>query len=153
MLSQAGTIRGRGRAASGSRAMGPRGSYLGGYSAGRGIYSRYHEGKAKQQDKPYELVPSLELAAVNPVGLKPGTSQCESNHKFPPFGTWFPLFHCCTPLGRCLQGARLHGSPFFSKFLTLSILLSLPLLLGTNTTQEGFLISSSLKSQSIQELL
>ena len=72
---QAGTVRGRGRATAGNRTPGPRGSYLGGYSAGRGIYSRYHEGKAKQ-DKPYELMPSLELAAsVNQVGIKPGTSQ------------------------------------------------------------------------------
>ncbi|XP_077380754.1 RNA-binding protein 47 isoform X5 [Festucalex cinctus] len=39
----AGTVRGRGRAATGNRTPGPRGSYLGGYSAGRGIYSRYHE--------------------------------------------------------------------------------------------------------------
>ncbi|XP_077380758.1 RNA-binding protein 47 isoform X8 [Festucalex cinctus] len=38
-----GTVRGRGRAATGNRTPGPRGSYLGGYSAGRGIYSRYHE--------------------------------------------------------------------------------------------------------------
>ena len=68
-------MRGRGRAASGNRTPGPRGSYLGGYSAGRGIYSRYHEGKAKL-DKPYELMPSLELAAsVNSIGMKPGTSQ------------------------------------------------------------------------------
>uniref|UniRef100_A0A3B3SUZ0 RNA-binding protein 47 n=1 Tax=Paramormyrops kingsleyae TaxID=1676925 RepID=A0A3B3SUZ0_9TELE len=42
---KAGTIRGRGRTITGSRAPGSRGSYLGGYSAGRGIYSRYHEGK------------------------------------------------------------------------------------------------------------
>lgn len=69
-------MRGRGRAAAGNRTPGPRGSYLGGYSAGRGIYSRYHEGKAKQPEKPYELMPTLELAAsVNPVGIKPGTSQ------------------------------------------------------------------------------
>lgn len=71
-------MRGRGRAATGNRTPGPRGSYLGGYSAGRGIYSRYHEGKTKQPEKPYELMPSLELAAsVNPVGIKPGTSQCD----------------------------------------------------------------------------
>ncbi|XP_077460359.1 RNA-binding protein 47 isoform X8 [Stigmatopora argus] len=38
-----GTVRGRGRAVTGNRTPGPRGSYLGGYSAGRGIYSRYHE--------------------------------------------------------------------------------------------------------------
>ncbi|XP_077460358.1 RNA-binding protein 47 isoform X7 [Stigmatopora argus] len=40
---KAGTVRGRGRAVTGNRTPGPRGSYLGGYSAGRGIYSRYHE--------------------------------------------------------------------------------------------------------------
>lgn len=71
-------MRGRGRAAAGNRTPGPRGSYLGGYSAGRGIYSRYHEGKTKQPEKPHELMPTLELAAsVNPVGIKPGTSQCD----------------------------------------------------------------------------
>ncbi|XP_033869163.1 RNA-binding protein 47-like isoform X3 [Acipenser ruthenus] len=70
---KAGTVRGRGRGAAGNRSLGPRGSYLGGYSAGRGIYSRYHEGKGKQQDKAYELIPNLELTAVNPVGMKPGT--------------------------------------------------------------------------------
>ncbi|XP_072262391.1 RNA-binding protein 47 isoform X2 [Pyxicephalus adspersus] len=68
-----GSIRGRGRGAAGNRAPGPRGTYLGGYSAGRGIYSRYHEGKGKQQEKGFELVPNLELPAVNPVALKPGT--------------------------------------------------------------------------------
>ncbi|XP_010899710.2 RNA-binding protein 47 isoform X2 [Esox lucius] len=75
MIQTNGAVRGRGRAAAGSRAPGPRGSYLGGYSAGRGIYSRYHEGKAKGPDsKAYELVPSLELASsVNPVGIKPGS--------------------------------------------------------------------------------
>ncbi|XP_060720490.1 RNA-binding protein 47 isoform X4 [Tachysurus vachellii] len=68
-----GTVRGRGRAGAANRGPGPRGSYLGGYSAGRGIYSRYHEGKSKVPDKPYELMPSLDLAAVNTVGIKPGT--------------------------------------------------------------------------------
>lgn len=76
-VSQAGTVRGRGRAGAGNRGPGPRGSYLGGYSAGRGIYSRYHEGKPKLMDKPYEIMPNLELTAVNQVGMKPGTSQCE----------------------------------------------------------------------------
>lgn len=76
-VSQAGTVRGRGRAGAGNRGPGPRGSYLGGYSAGRGIYSRYHDGKGKLLDKPYELMTNLELAAVNQVGIKPGTSQCE----------------------------------------------------------------------------
>ncbi|MFT7807511.1 RNA-binding protein 47-like [Arapaima gigas] len=83
---KAGTVRGRGRPAAGNRAPGPRGSYLGGYSAGRGIYSRYHEGKAKLQDKPYELVPSLELAAVNSVGIKPGTMAV------PALGAQYPVF-------------------------------------------------------------
>ncbi|KAG9479606.1 hypothetical protein GDO78_011563 [Eleutherodactylus coqui] len=68
-----GSIRGRGgRGAAGNRTPGPRGTYLGGYSAGRGIYSRYHEGKGKLQEKGFELVPNLELSAVNPVALKPG---------------------------------------------------------------------------------
>ncbi|KAM9818214.1 RNA-binding protein 47 isoform X6 [Syngnathus typhle] len=43
LIQNNGTVRGRGRAATGNRTPGPRGSYLGGYSAGRGIYSRYHE--------------------------------------------------------------------------------------------------------------
>lgn len=74
LILQAGSIRGRGRGAAGNRATpGPRGTYLGGYSAGRGIYSRYHEGKGKLQEKGFELVPNLELPAVNPVALKPGT--------------------------------------------------------------------------------
>ncbi|KAM9818210.1 RNA-binding protein 47 isoform X2 [Syngnathus typhle] len=74
LIQNNGTVRGRGRAATGNRTPGPRGSYLGGYSAGRGIYSRYHEGKTKLPEKPYELMPSLELAAsVNPVAIKPGT--------------------------------------------------------------------------------
>jgi hypothetical protein len=72
---KAGSIRGRGRGAAGNRTPGPRGSYLGGYSAGRGIYSRYHEGKGKQQEKGYELVPNLEISPVNPVAIKPGTGQ------------------------------------------------------------------------------
>ncbi|XP_011843382.1 PREDICTED: RNA-binding protein 47 [Mandrillus leucophaeus] len=74
---KAGSIRGRGRGAAGNRAPGPRGSYLGGYSAGRGIYSRYHEGKGKQQEKGYELVPNLEIPTVNPVAIKPGTETHE----------------------------------------------------------------------------
>ncbi|XP_059503292.1 RNA-binding protein 47 isoform X3 [Stegostoma tigrinum] len=36
-FAKAGTVRGRGRGAAGNRAAGPRGSYLGGYSAGRAI--------------------------------------------------------------------------------------------------------------------
>lgn len=73
LILQAGSIRGRDRGAAGNRAPGPRGTYLGGYSAGRGIYSRYHEGKGKQQEKGFELVHNLELPTVNPVALKPGT--------------------------------------------------------------------------------
>ncbi|XP_035282285.1 RNA-binding protein 47-like isoform X4 [Anguilla anguilla] len=97
-----GAIRGRGRAASGSRAAGPRGSYLGGYSAGRGIYSRYHEGKAKQQDKPYELVPSLELAAVNPVGIKPGAMT------LPTLGGQYPMFSS-GPAAKLLEEGKMHA--------------------------------------------
>ncbi|XP_060720488.1 RNA-binding protein 47 isoform X2 [Tachysurus vachellii] len=78
-----GTVRGRGRAGAANRGPGPRGSYLGGYSAGRGIYSRYHEGKSKVPDKPYELMPSLDLAAVNTVGIKPGTSQLTLGAQYP----------------------------------------------------------------------
>ncbi|XP_064200449.1 RNA-binding protein 47-like isoform X3 [Anguilla rostrata] len=99
---KAGAIRGRGRAASGSRATGPRGSYLGGYSAGRGIYSRYHEGKAKQQDKPYELVPSLELAAVNPVGIKPGAMT------LPTLGGQYPMFSS-GPAAKLLEEGKMHA--------------------------------------------
>lgn len=91
-LSQAGTVRGRGRAGAGNRGPGPRGSYLGGYSAGRGIYSRYHEGKGKLPDKPYEIMSNLELAAVNPVGIKPGTSQCEIKPHT------YRIKLCCSPL-------------------------------------------------------
>ncbi|XP_061108842.1 RNA-binding protein 47-like isoform X1 [Conger conger] len=101
---KAGTVRGRGRAASGSRATGPRGSYLGGYSAGRGIYSRYHEGKAKLQDKPYELVPSLELAAVNPVGIKPGASQLA----LPTLGGQYPVFSS-GPTAKLLEDGKMHA--------------------------------------------
>lgn len=78
-------MRGRGRPIAGNRTPGPRGSYLGGYSAGRGIYSRYHDGKTKQPEKTHELMPSLELAAsVNPVGIKPGTSQWARSSKLSP---------------------------------------------------------------------
>ncbi|KAG9347168.1 hypothetical protein JZ751_006095 [Albula glossodonta] len=125
---KAGTVRGRGRAASANRASGPRGSYLGGYSAGRGIYSRYHEGKTKQQDKPYELVPSLELAAVNPVGIKPGTSQCETNRDtalppnlylqlttlpkiamtLPTLGGQYPVFSS-TPAAKLMEDGKMHA--------------------------------------------
>ncbi|XP_067106301.1 RNA-binding protein 47 isoform X4 [Osmerus mordax] len=94
-----GTVRGRGRAATASRTPGPRGSYLGGYSAGRGIYSRYHEGKTKPSDKPYELVPGLELAAsVNPVGIKPGTMA------LPALGGQYPVFPA-----KLLEEGKMHA--------------------------------------------
>ncbi|KAM6940548.1 RNA-binding protein 47 isoform 2-T4 [Xenentodon cancila] len=99
---KAGTVRGRGRAAAGNRTPGPRGSYLGGYSAGRGIYSRYHEGKTKQPEKPYELVPGLELAAsVNPVGIKPGTMA------LPALGAQYPVFSA-TPAAKLLEEGKVH---------------------------------------------
>lgn len=97
LLFQAGTVRGRGRTIAGSRAPGSRGSYLGGYSAGRGIYSRYHEGKGKQQEKPYELLPSLELAAVNPVGIKPCPSQCEPSYSSSLSSSCLPLCSTTSP--------------------------------------------------------
>ncbi|KAM4584192.1 RNA-binding protein 47 isoform 1-T4 [Odontesthes bonariensis] len=97
----AGTVRGRGRAAAGNRTPGPRGSYLGGYSAGRGIYSRYHEGKTKQSEKPYELMSSLELAAsVNPVGIKPGTMA------LPTLGAQYPVFN--TPAAKLMEEGKVH---------------------------------------------
>nr|XP_015201238.1 PREDICTED: RNA-binding protein 47 isoform X1 [Lepisosteus oculatus]XP_015201239.1 PREDICTED: RNA-binding protein 47 isoform X1 [Lepisosteus oculatus]XP_015201240.1 PREDICTED: RNA-binding protein 47 isoform X1 [Lepisosteus oculatus]XP_015201241.1 PREDICTED: RNA-binding protein 47 isoform X1 [Lepisosteus oculatus]XP_015201242.1 PREDICTED: RNA-binding protein 47 isoform X1 [Lepisosteus oculatus]XP_015201243.1 PREDICTED: RNA-binding protein 47 isoform X1 [Lepisosteus oculatus] len=100
---KAGTVRGRGRGAAGNRAPGPRGSYLGGYSAGRGIYSRYHEGKAKQQqEKPYELVPSLELTAVNPVGIKPGTMA------LPTLGAQYPVFSA-GPATKLMEDGKIHA--------------------------------------------
>ncbi|KAG7458720.1 hypothetical protein MATL_G00223600 [Megalops atlanticus] len=95
---KAGTVRGRGRAATGNRGPGPRGSYLGGYSAGRGIYSRYHEGKAKQQDKAYELVPNLELTTVNQAGLKPGTM---------PLPPQYPMFPAC-PTAKVMEDGKIH---------------------------------------------
>ncbi|XP_029949471.1 RNA-binding protein 47 isoform X3 [Salarias fasciatus] len=100
---KAGTVRGRGRAAAGNRTPGPRGSYLGGYSAGRGIYSRYHEGKTKQPEKPYELVPSLELAAsVNPVGIKPGTMA------LPTLGGQYPVFSA-PPAAKLMEDGKVHA--------------------------------------------
>ncbi|XP_047435142.1 RNA-binding protein 47 isoform X4 [Mugil cephalus] len=97
-----GTVRGRGRAASGNRTPGPRGSYLGGYSAGRGIYSRYHEGKTKQPEKPYELMNSLELAAsVNPVGIKPGTMA------LPTLGGQYPVFSPA-PTAKLMEEGKVH---------------------------------------------
>ncbi|XP_029355841.1 RNA-binding protein 47 isoform X1 [Echeneis naucrates] len=99
----AGTVRGRGRAATGNRTPGPRGSYLGGYSAGRGIYSRYHEGKTKQPEKPYELMPSLELAAsVNPVGIKPGTMA------LPTLGGQYPVFSAA-PGAKLMEEGKVHS--------------------------------------------
>ncbi|XP_029908415.1 RNA-binding protein 47 isoform X3 [Myripristis murdjan] len=99
---KAGTVRGRGRAAAGNRTPGPRGSYLGGYSAGRGIYSRYHEGKTKQPEKPYELMPSLELAAsVNPVGIKPGTMA------LPTLGGQYPVFSAA-PAAKLMEEGKMH---------------------------------------------
>lgn len=99
----AGTVRGRGRAPSGNRTPGPRGTYLGGYSAGRGIYSRYHEGKSKLSDKPYELVPSLELAAsVNTVGIKPGTMG------LPTLGGQYPVFSAAST-AKLMEEGKMHG--------------------------------------------
>lgn len=97
----AGTVRGRGRAAAGNRTPGPRGSYLGGYSAGRGIYSRYHEGKTKQSEKPYELMPSLELASVNPVGIKPGTIA------LPALSAQYPVFSAA-PTAKVMEEGKMH---------------------------------------------
>ncbi|KAF7670319.1 hypothetical protein LDENG_00272060 [Lucifuga dentata] len=100
--SNAGTVRGRGRAAAGNRTPGSRGSYLGGYSAGRGIYSRYHEGKSKQSEKPYELIPSLELAAsINPVGIKPGTMA------LPALGGQYPVFSAA-PTAKLMEEGKMH---------------------------------------------
>ncbi|XP_023274279.1 RNA-binding protein 47 isoform X2 [Seriola lalandi dorsalis] len=102
MIQNNGTVRGRGRAAAGNRTPGPRGSYLGGYSAGRGIYSRYHEGKTKQPEKPYELMPSLELAAsVNPVGIKPGTMA------LPTLGGQYPMFSAA-PAAKLMEEGKVH---------------------------------------------
>ncbi|XP_072525847.1 RNA-binding protein 47 isoform X2 [Salminus brasiliensis] len=98
-----GTVRGRGRAGAGNRGPGPRGSYLGGYSAGRGIYSRYHEGKTKLPDKPYELMSSLELAAVNPVGIKPGTMG------LPALGTQYPAVFSAAPTAtKMVEEGKMH---------------------------------------------
>uniref|UniRef100_W5LQM6 RNA-binding protein 47 n=1 Tax=Astyanax mexicanus TaxID=7994 RepID=W5LQM6_ASTMX len=100
---KAGTVRGRGRAGAGNRGPGLRGSYLGGYSAGRGIYSRYHEGKTKLPDKPYELMSSLELAAVNPVGIKPGTMA------LPALGAQYPTVFSATPAAtKLVEDGKMH---------------------------------------------
>ncbi|KAM5194464.1 RNA-binding protein 47 isoform 2-T6 [Mantella aurantiaca] len=97
-----GSIRGRGRGAAGNRAPGPRGTYLGGYSAGRGIYSRYHEGKGKQQEKGFELVPNLELPAVNPVALKPGTVAIPTIGSSP-----YSMFH--SSAAKLIEEGKIHG--------------------------------------------
>ncbi|XP_016299373.1 RNA-binding protein 47-like isoform X1 [Sinocyclocheilus anshuiensis] len=99
---KAGTVRGRGRAGAVNRGQGPRGSYLGGYSAGRGIYSRYHEGKAKLLDKPYEIMPNLELAAVNPVGIKPGTMT------LPGLGAQYPAMFSAAPATKLMEEGKMH---------------------------------------------
>uniref|UniRef100_A0A8C3KT75 RNA-binding protein 47 n=1 Tax=Calidris pygmaea TaxID=425635 RepID=A0A8C3KT75_9CHAR len=96
-----GSIRGRGRGAAGNRAPGPRGSYLGGYSAGRGIYSRYHEGKGKQQEKGFELVPNLELPAVNPVAIKPGAVA------IPAIGAQYSMFQAAPP-AKMMEDGKIH---------------------------------------------
>nr|XP_010961013.2 RNA-binding protein 47 [Camelus bactrianus] len=96
-----GSIRGRGRGAAGNRAPGPRGSYLGGYSAGRGIYSRYHEGKGKQQEKGYELVPNLEISAVNPVAIKPGAVA------IPAIGAQYSMFQAA-PAPKMMEDGKIH---------------------------------------------
>ncbi|XP_051560830.1 RNA-binding protein 47-like isoform X2 [Myxocyprinus asiaticus] len=97
-----GTVRGRGRAGAGNRGPGPRGSYLGGYSAGRGIYSRYHEGKTKLPDKPYEIMTNLELAAVNPVGMKPGTMV------LPALGAQYPTTVFSTGPAKFMEEGKMH---------------------------------------------
>ncbi|XP_026531123.1 RNA-binding protein 47 isoform X1 [Notechis scutatus] len=99
---KAGNVRGRGRGAAGNRAPGPRGSYLGGYSAGRGIYSRYHEGKGKQQEKGYEMVPSLELPAVSSMAIKPGTVA------IPTIGTQYSMFQA-TPATKVIDDGKIHA--------------------------------------------
>ncbi|KAM8802672.1 RNA-binding protein 47 isoform 1-T9 [Rhynchonycteris naso] len=99
---KAGSIRGRGRGAAGNRTPGPRGSYLGGYSAGRGIYSRYHEGKGKQQEKGYELVPNLEISTVNPVAIKPGAVA------IPAIGAQYSVFQAA-PAPKMIEDGKLHA--------------------------------------------
>ncbi|XP_061772342.1 RNA-binding protein 47 isoform X1 [Nerophis ophidion] len=103
ILNNAGTVRGRGRATTGNRTPGPRGSYLGGYSAGRGIYSRYHEGKTKQPEKPYELMPSLELAAsVNQVAIKAGPMA------LPALAGQYPMFGAA-PAAKLMEEGKVHA--------------------------------------------
>ncbi|XP_062864343.1 RNA-binding protein 47 [Trichomycterus rosablanca] len=99
---KAGTARGHGRAGATSRAPGPRGSYLGGYSAGRGIYSRYHEGKTKLSEKSYELVPGLELTPVNTVGIKPGTMT------LPTLGAQYPAVFSASAATKLVEEGKIH---------------------------------------------
>ncbi|XP_027999503.2 RNA-binding protein 47 [Eptesicus fuscus] len=99
---KAGSIRGRGRGAAGNRGPGPRGSYLGGYSAGRGIYSRYHEGKGKQQEKGFELVPNLEISTVNPVAIKPGAVA------IPAIGAQYSMFQAA-PAPKMIEDGKIHA--------------------------------------------
>ncbi|XP_058240475.1 RNA-binding protein 47 isoform X2 [Hemibagrus wyckioides] len=109
-----GTVRGRGRAGAANRGPGPRGSYLGGYSAGRGIYSRYHEGKTKVPEKPYELMPSLDLAAVNPVGIKPGTMT------LPALGAQYPAVFSAAPAAtKLVEEGKIHPMEHLINPLTL----------------------------------
>ncbi|XP_069487866.1 RNA-binding protein 47 isoform X2 [Ambystoma mexicanum] len=97
-----GSLRGRGRGAAGNRAPGPRGTYLGGYSAGRGIYSRYHEGKGKLQEKGYELVPNLEMPAVNQVAIKPGTVA------IPTLGGQYSVFQAASA-AKLMEEGKIHA--------------------------------------------
>ncbi|XP_032079634.1 RNA-binding protein 47 isoform X2 [Thamnophis elegans] len=99
---KAGSVRGRGRGTAGNRVPGPRGSYLGGYSAGRGIYSRYHEGKGKQQEKGYEMMPNLELSTVSPMAMKPGTVA------IPTIGTQYSMFQA-TPATKVIDDGKIHA--------------------------------------------
>lgn len=109
----ASTVRGRGRAGVGTRNPGPRGSYLGGYSAGRGIYSRYHEGKNRQPDKPYELTPGLELTTVNTVGMKPATAVA-----LPALGAQYPVFSTAGA-PKLMDDGKVHGVEHLLNPLTL----------------------------------
>ncbi|XP_041948395.1 RNA-binding protein 47 isoform X3 [Alosa alosa] len=112
-FTKAGAVRGRGRAGVSSRTPGPRGSYLGGYSAGRGIYSRYHEGKGRQPDKPYELTPGLELATINTVGMKPATTVA-----IPTLGAQYPVFST-TGAPKMMDDGKIHGMEHLINPLTL----------------------------------
>ncbi|XP_031415114.1 RNA-binding protein 47 isoform X2 [Clupea harengus] len=106
-----GTVRGRGRAGVATRTPGPRGSYLGGYSAGRGIYSRYHDGKGRLPDKGYELAPGLEMT-VNTMGMKPGTVA------LPGLGGQYPVFST-SAAPKMMDDGKLHGVEHLINPLTL----------------------------------